>query len=232
MQGKTSISLICGYYFFKSTHAFTDCYALKKIVILESVSVIGDEVFPRVDRNPNRKLKLTDIEVSPKSGLKKIGSKVFAFPFGDEPLTYPKPPVTFVKEATTQVRLGMGFCQHPEKFEGEYANIYKKYVTSHEKTIVRRQSILSSQMLKLTTMHRIQLILKRKPPSSLMFPQRSSAILPNSSCWKISSKKVQLKMLSTINYEFSTALQRKYKMNQHTEAGSYRTEYYHMLESV
>ena len=145
MQGKTSISLICRYSFFKSTHAFIDCYALKKVVIPESVSVVGDEVFPRVDRNPNRKLKLTDIEVSPEAGSKKIGSEVFAFPFGDEPLTYPKLPVTFVKEATTQVRLGMGFCQHPEKFEGEYANIYKIYVTSHEKAIVRK-----AKQLKLT----------------------------------------------------------------------------------
>lgn len=128
-----------------ATHAFIDCYALEKVVIPESVSVIGDEVFPRVDWNPNRKLKLTDIEVSPKAGTKKVGSEVFAFPFGDEPLTYPKLPVTFVKETNTQLRLGMGFCQHPEKFEGEYAELYKKYVVSHEKTIVRK-----ARQLKLT----------------------------------------------------------------------------------
>lgn len=121
-----------------ATHAFIDCYALEKVVIPESVSVIGDEVFPRVGRKPNTRLKLTDIEVSPKAGAKKVGSEVFDFPFGDEPLTYPKLPVTFVKEATTQVRLGMGFCHHPEKFEGEYADIYKKYVASHEETIVKK----------------------------------------------------------------------------------------------
>jgi len=34
---------------------------------------------------------------------------------------------------------------------------------------------------------------------------------------------------ATFKYEFSTALQRKYKMNQDTKAGSYRTEYYLML---
>lgn len=116
-----------------ATHAFIDCNDLKKVVIPENVSDIGDEVFSCKTSN-----KWMDIEVSPKAGAKSVGYRVFAFPFGDEPLTYPKLPVTFVQETTTQVRLGMGFCQHPEKFEGEYAEIYKKYVASHEKTIVKK----------------------------------------------------------------------------------------------
>ncbi|MBO5934363.1 MAG: hypothetical protein J6Q94_02635 [Clostridia bacterium] len=39
----------------------------------------------------------------------------------------------------------LGFCQHPEKFGGDYAEIYKKYVASHKKTIVKK-----AKQLKLT----------------------------------------------------------------------------------
>lgn len=248
-----------------STHAFIDCNALKRVVIPETVSDIGDEVFPRIDWNPSNKLKLTDIEVSPKAGAKSVGSEVFAFPFGDEPLTYPKLPVTFVKEATTQVRLGMGFCQHPEKFEGDYAEIYKKYVASHEKTIVKK-----AKQLKLTDVEAYY-----STPSSDNVGVKAT-FKPNVSAKKLSDlAKVELledtlqkgtvedvklvletyksfEMMSralglaarykglafvkelvnagaTFNYEFSTTLQRKYKMNQDTAAGSYRTEYYLML---
>lgn len=248
-----------------ATHAFIDCSALKKVVIPESVSVIGDEVFPRVGWNSNGNLKLTAIEVSPKAGAKKVGSKVFAFPFGDEPLTYPKLPVTFVKESNTQVRLGMGFCQHPEKYEGEYADIYKKYVISHEKTIVKK-----AKQLKLTDVEAYY------SASSSVNAEAKATFKPNVSAKKLSElAKVELledtiqkgtvedvklvldtyksfEMMSralglaarykglafvkelvnagaTFKYEFSPALQSKYKMNQNTAAGSYRTEYYLML---
>lgn len=101
-----------------STHAFIDCFALKKVVIPETVSVIGDEVFHRVDRNSYSEIKLTDIEVSPKAGAKSVGYEVFAFPFGDEPLTYPKLPVTFVKEANIQVSSWHGILPASRKIRG------------------------------------------------------------------------------------------------------------------
>lgn len=246
-------------------HAFIDCKALKKVVIPETVTTVGDEIFPRNDWSPNNKLKLTDIEVAPNAGSKKIGSEVFAFPFGETPLVYPKLPVTFVKEAATQVRLGMGYCQQPEKFEGEYAEIYKKYVTSHEKTIVKK-----AKQLKLTDVEAYY-----TSPNKSKDGQKAT-FKPNVSAKKLSDlAKVELledtvqkgtiddlklviqtyktfEMMSralgiaaryrglefvkelvdagaTFKYEFSTALQRKYKMNQDTAAGSYSTEYYLML---
>ncbi len=128
-----------------ATHAFIDCENLKKVVIPESVSVIGDEIFMCKNWAHRSKIELTDIEVSPKAGSKKVGSDIFDFRFDNKALVYPKLPVTFIKESATQVLLGMGYCLHPEKYEGEYADIYKKYVTSHEKTIKNK-----AKQLKLT----------------------------------------------------------------------------------
>lgn len=159
----------------------------------------------------------------------------------------------------------MGFCQHPEKFEGDYAEIYKKYVASHEKTIVKK-----AKQLQLTDVEAYY-----STPSSDNVDAKA-AFKPNVSAKKLSDlAKVELledtiqkgtvedvklvletyksfEMMSralglaarykglafvkelvnagaTFNYEFSTTLQRKYKMKQDTAAGSYRTEYYLML---
>ena len=248
-----------------ANHAFIDCKTLKKVVIPETVETVGDEVFPRIDWVPNSKLKLTDIEVAPKAGSKKVGTEVFAFPFGEDPLVYPKLPVTFVKEATTQVRLGMGFCQHPEKFEGEYAEIYKKYVASHEKTIVKKAKQLKlpaieayysapspvdggkkpafkpnvsakklSDLAKVElledtiqkgTVEDVTLVLETYKPFEMM----SRALGLAARYRGLAFVKELVNAGATFKYEFSTALQRKYKMNQDTAAGSYRTEYYLML---
>ena len=119
-------------------HAFIDCVKLKKIVIPATVLTIEDEVFPRSDWRS--KFKFTEIEVDPKAGSKGVGSAVFDLDDGydDSPIVYPKLPVTFVKEQRVQVRLGLGYCQDPSKYDGEYAAIYEKYAKSHEKTLTKK----------------------------------------------------------------------------------------------
>lgn len=118
-------------------HAFIDCLALQKVVIPATVENVEDEAFPRNDWW-NGKSKLHDIVVSPKAGSGIVGENVFDIMEWDKPLVYPKLPVTFVKEQTTQVRLGLGYCQNPEKYEDEYAEIYRKYALSHKKTLLNK----------------------------------------------------------------------------------------------
>lgn len=122
------------------SHAFIDCEALKKIVIPASVENVGDEAFPR--NGWGNKSCLSDIEVDPKAGTGTIGVEVFDIFNWDKPIVYPKLPVTFVKEGKTQVSLALGFCLNSEKYEGEYAELYKKYAASHEKTLTRKATSL------------------------------------------------------------------------------------------
>ena len=117
-------------------HALIDCITLQKVVIPATVESVGDEAFPRKGWNSGPKLK--DIEVSPKAGYGAIGENVFDLMEGDKPLVYPKLPVSFVMEQAAQVCLGLGYCQNPEKYEGEYAEIYRKYAQSHQKTLIKR----------------------------------------------------------------------------------------------
>lgn len=119
-----------------SSHAFIDCEALKKIVIPASVENIGDEAFP-TDEWGNNKC-FSDIEVDPKAGSGRIGTKVFNICAGYHPIVYPKLPVTFAKERITQVSLAFGFCLNPEKYEGEYAELYRKYVSSHKRSLIKK----------------------------------------------------------------------------------------------
>ena len=123
-----------------SSHAFIDCEVLKKIIIPSHVENVGDEAFPR--SSWGSKSNLTEIEVDPKAGSGTIGVEVFDIYNGVKPIVYPKLPVTFVKEAKTQVSLALGFCLNPEQYEGEYLELYKKYVTSHEKTLIRKAASL------------------------------------------------------------------------------------------
>lgn len=119
-------------------HAFLDCVKLKKIVIPATVSTIEDEVFAKSGwRN---KITFSEIEVDLKAGSKGIGKNIFDLDDGydDSPIVYPKLPVTFVKEQRAQIRLGLGYCLNPDKYEGEYAAVYKKYVKSHEKTLTKK----------------------------------------------------------------------------------------------
>ena len=53
-------------------------------------------------------------------------------------LEYPKLPITFVQEHELQIRLALGYCQDPSKYEGEYAKLYEKYVQSHKKTLIKK----------------------------------------------------------------------------------------------
>lgn len=119
-------------------HAFIDCVRLKRIVIPATVLTIEDEVFPR--SNWGSRFKFKEIEVDPKAGSKGVGSGVFDLDDGydDSPIIYPKLPVTFVKEQRVQVRLGLGYCQDPSKYDGEYAAIYEKYAKSHERALTKK----------------------------------------------------------------------------------------------
>lgn len=92
-------------------HAFLDCVSLKKLMIPAHVSHVGDDAFPRKGWGANA-VKRT-IEVEPGAGSGSVGEKVFDIDEWENPLVYPKLPVTFVKEQTTQVRLGLGFCMEP-----------------------------------------------------------------------------------------------------------------------
>lgn len=117
-------------------HAFISCKKLKKIVVPATVESIGDEAFPR-----GKTLK--EIEVEPGAGKVKVGVEVFDIFKENTPLVYPKLPVTFIKEQKTQVCLGLGFCMNPDKYEGEYAELYQKYAKSHEKTLTKKADSLS-----------------------------------------------------------------------------------------
>lgn len=117
-------------------HAFIDCLELGKIVIPATVENIGDEAFPR--KRWNSKPKLKNIEVSPEAGSGKVGENVFDIMEADLPIVYPKLPVTFVREHTTQVCLALGYCKNPGKYEGEYAEIYRNYAQSHQKTLLNK----------------------------------------------------------------------------------------------
>ena len=122
------------------SHAFIDCESMKKIVIPASVENVGDEAFPR--NGWKNKSKLTEIEVDPKAGSGNIGTEVFDIFDWDKPIVYPKLPVTFMKEGKTQVSLALGFCLNPDKYDGEYAELYEKYAASHEKTLTRKVTSL------------------------------------------------------------------------------------------
>ena len=125
-------------------HAFIDCEILNKVVIPATVENIGYEVFARKGWNSNP--ALTDIEVSPEAGSGTVGEDVFDLAGWEySPLVYPKLPVTFVKDQMTQICLGLGYCLNPDKYEGEYAEIYRKYALSHQRSLIKK-----AQDLKLT----------------------------------------------------------------------------------
>ena len=117
-------------------HSFISCKSLGKITIPETVERIGDEVFA-IGEKP------CDIVVVPGAGSVSVGSNVFGFFDRNTPLVYPKIPVTFVREQKLQVRLALGFCQHPEQYDGVYAQIYQGYAKSHEKTLIKRADVLN-----------------------------------------------------------------------------------------
>ena len=125
--------------------AFADCAGLQKIVIPATVENVGDEAFPRGDWNHTS--PLTDIEVSPDAGKGAVGANVFDFGWNDDPLVYPKLPVTFVKEPSTRALLALGYCLNPERYEGEYAELYRKYAASHRKSITKK--VRNTDLLKL-----------------------------------------------------------------------------------
>lgn len=120
--------------------ALIDCTELRKVVIPETVKRIGFEVFVRVP--PVGRVRLSEIEVAPNAGSEEIGSNVFDFQDCDRPLVYPRLPVTFVKEPLTQIALALGFCMHPERYEGVYAEGYRKFALSHQKTLMKKAQLL------------------------------------------------------------------------------------------
>lgn len=248
-----------------ASRAFYDCMNLKKIVIPETVFLIGDEVFPRVDWMPGSTHNLTDIQVSPKAGRKGVGQWVFDFPYSDTPLLYPKLPVNFVRETSVRIRLGMGFCQHPEKFEGEYATLYKKYVTSHERTILKKAKKLrfsdveayfseagdeknkanavfkpNLSKKKLSEVEKVELLEETVLKGTL---EDVEAVFDTYKPFELTAKalglaaryrgldfvKTLVEKGATFTYEDTPTIKRKYKTNQTTVSGTYKTEYYLML---
>ena len=116
--------------------AFLDCVSLKTLKIPAHVTHLGDEVFPRKGWGSNAVVRNIEVEIGAGSGS--VGQYVFDIAQWDNPLVYPKLPVTFVKEQTTQVCLGLGFCMNPDQYTGEYRAIYEKYVLSHQKTLLKK----------------------------------------------------------------------------------------------
>ena len=116
--------------------AFADCFNLEKIVIGENVKKVGSEALPRTPFYGKSKLK--DIKISVGAGSESTGENVIEFPYGDGPLVYPTVPVDFPKEQSNQIRLVLGFCLNPGKYSPAYAEEYKKYAISHQKTIVKK----------------------------------------------------------------------------------------------
>ena len=126
--------------------AFVDCTSLKNVKIPAHVAKLGDEVFPRKSWAAAA-VKL-DIEVEPGAGSGGVGANVFDIEQWDNPLVYPKLPVTFVKEQTTQVCLGLGFCMNPDQYEGEYRAMYEKYALSHQKTLLKKATSMKLTAVK------------------------------------------------------------------------------------
>ena len=120
--------------------AFIDCTSMKKLVIPENVQSIGSELFFLTRSFYGYQLET--IEISPKAGKKKLGSKLFPIDTANTPLVHPKLPLALIKETSTQLFLAMGYCLQPEKYEGEYAALYKKYVDGHEKAILKKAKTL------------------------------------------------------------------------------------------
>lgn len=114
--------------------AFYHCQHIDKIVIPGSIDSIEDEAFPYYS------MKSTyDIIADPKAGSGGIGKDILGLNNDDqEPLFFPMLPPRFVKERKTQVRLAFAFCQKPEKYGGDYAELYKKYVKSGKKSILKK----------------------------------------------------------------------------------------------
>lgn len=124
-----NISVIAG-------HAFSDCKSLKKIVIPATVSKIGDKAFAR-----RKDIRFTEIEIDINAGSKGVGRDVFGVDSirdRNVPLIFPKVPVTFVIEKEVQIRLVLGYCQDPSKYEGAYSDVYKRYVNLHKKELLDR----------------------------------------------------------------------------------------------
>ena len=117
--------------------AFRSCKTLKQINIPESVQNIGDYAFPF--RDWRKKTGLETIVAHPKAGRGSIGENVFDLPdWSETPLFFPELPIHLVKEQACQLLLGLAYCQQPDKYEGEYAEIYKKYADSHEKSLLKK----------------------------------------------------------------------------------------------
>lgn len=117
-------------------HAFFDCEQLQKITIPASVKKIGNEVFARNVWSGVSDIKYPEIAVG--AGSESVGENVIGFGNSDKPLVYPKIPVTFPKEQTVQIRLCLGFCLNPEKYEEEYAAEYRKFAQSHQRTLLKK----------------------------------------------------------------------------------------------
>ena len=122
-------------------HAFISCEKLTKIVIPASVQNIGDEAFPRRDWRGTT--GLTVIEAAPAAGRGEIGENVFDLAqWSDKPLCHPKLPIAMAKEQSVQLLLGLAFCLNPEKYEEIYAEGYRKYTESHEKSLLKKADAL------------------------------------------------------------------------------------------
>ena len=121
------------------TRAFTDCVDLKKIVIPETVTTLGDQIFPRNVYFRPKNLK--DIEIAPQAGAVSIGRDIFDFSDEGKPLCLPKFPPKFASGAA-QSLLALGYLLHPEKYEGAYAEAYRQFAASHEKTLKNKAKSL------------------------------------------------------------------------------------------
>ncbi len=105
------------------------------VVFPEKLCLLGKASSPTFFTLPGSTM---EIQVSPEAGSGVIGENVFDIAQWDQPLLYPKLPVGFVKEQSTQLSLCLGYCQHPEKFEGDYARLYQSYARSHRKMLLKR----------------------------------------------------------------------------------------------
>ena len=128
------------------SHAFMDALNLKSIEIPSNVTNLEDEIFPRY--TIWEQFKFEKIKVSPQAGSLSIGSEVFHFEDNKESLLYPELPLSFVKEQALQIRLALGYCLNPDKYQGEYEEMYKKYAQSHKKTLLKRAEALKLSKVK------------------------------------------------------------------------------------
>lgn len=233
-------------------YAFIDCDKINKLIIPGSVKEIGSYVINLND--------IKDVEIAIGAGSAFVGENALIFTYvqSDDILVYPKIPVLFPKEQTIQVKLALGFCKNPKKYSGEYAEQYREYALSHQRTLLKKATQLKLQevedyfnsdsgenklnltLKKPNELQKVEILeeavkkgtvedLKAVLSTYKTFEMTARALALASRYRGVDFVRMLLESGANFTYQYSSSLQRKYTTNQQTVSGSYRTDYYLMI---